>query len=106
MEVKRMINRDRATDGFSESNLLGLETYGAVYYGPLRDQTTGYSHMKVSLLQDSFVRQLWSKIGKKTYIHLIGSSEELLGVPVTVHQTLNLAIGACRIQEVGSQGAQ
>ncbi|XP_071701722.1 protein GFS12 isoform X2 [Rutidosis leptorrhynchoides] len=75
-------------------------------------QTTGYSHMKVSLLQDSFVRELWSKIGKQLYfenIHLvvlsnlyvsphksssgaasvllIGSSDEL-GVPVTVHQTI------------------
>lgn len=75
-------------------------------------QTSGYSHMKVSLLQDSFVRELWSKIGKQTYLEyihsmvlsnlyvspdktssgaasvlLIGSSEEL-GVPVTVHQTI------------------
>ncbi|KAL4579209.1 hypothetical protein LXL04_015347 [Taraxacum kok-saghyz] len=75
-------------------------------------QTTGYSHMKVSLLQDSFVRELWSKIGKQMYLEnihsmvlsnlyvsphksssgaasvlLIGSSEAL-GVPVTVHQTI------------------
>ncbi|KAI3730170.1 hypothetical protein L6452_18847 [Arctium lappa] len=75
-------------------------------------QTIGYSHMKVSLLQDSFVRELWSKIGKQIYLEnihsmvlsnlyvsphksssgaasvlLIGSSDEL-GVPVTVHQTI------------------
>lgn len=66
--------------------------------------------MKVSLLQDSFVRELWTQIGKRVYLEmihplvisnlynspdkisasaasvlLIGSSEEL-GVPVTVHQ--------------------
>ncbi|KAI3687414.1 hypothetical protein L1987_81110 [Smallanthus sonchifolius] len=75
-------------------------------------QTTGYSHMKVSLLQDSFVRELWSKVGKQVYLEnihsmvlsnlyvsphksssgaasvlLIGSSDEL-GVPLTVHQTI------------------
>lgn len=66
--------------------------------------------MKVSLLQDSFVRELWNRIGKRLYLEmihplvisnlynspdkisasaasvlLIGSSEEL-GAPVTVHQ--------------------
>lgn len=66
--------------------------------------------MKVSLLQDSFVRELWTRIGKRVYLEmihplvisnlynspdkisasaasvlLIGSSEEL-GAPVTVHQ--------------------
>ncbi|CAN8244047.1 unnamed protein product [Cochlearia groenlandica] len=74
--------------------------------------TTGYSHLKVSLLQDSFVRELWNHIGKRIYLEmvhplvisnlynspdkvtasaasvlLIGSSEEL-GAPVTVHQTI------------------
>ncbi|XP_010546931.1 PREDICTED: protein GFS12 isoform X2 [Tarenaya hassleriana] len=74
--------------------------------------TAGYSHLKVSLLQDSFVRELWDRIGKKVYLEvihplvisnlynppekisasaasvlLIVSSEEL-GVPVTVHQTI------------------
>ncbi|KAL1197808.1 Protein GFS12 [Cardamine amara subsp. amara] len=74
--------------------------------------TTGYSHLKVSLLQDSFVRELWNQIGKRVYLQmihplvisnlynspdkisasaasvlLIGSSEEL-GAPVTVHQTI------------------
>ncbi|EOA22149.1 hypothetical protein CARUB_v10002715mg [Capsella rubella] len=74
--------------------------------------TTGYSHLKVSLLQDSFVRELWNQIGKRVYLEmihplvisnlynspdkisasaasvlLIGSSEEL-GAPVTVHQTI------------------
>uniref|UniRef100_A0A5B6YV66 Putative inactive serine/threonine-protein kinase lvsG n=1 Tax=Davidia involucrata TaxID=16924 RepID=A0A5B6YV66_DAVIN len=75
-------------------------------------QATGYSHLKVSLLQDSFVREIWNRIGKQAYLEtihpsvisnlyiaphkssaaaasvlLIGSSEEL-GVPVTVHQTI------------------
>ncbi|KAK8573029.1 hypothetical protein V6N12_029068 [Hibiscus sabdariffa] len=75
-------------------------------------QTTGYSHLKVSLLQDSFVREVWNQIGKQTYLEtihpsvisnlyisphkssaaaasvlLICSSEEL-GVPITVHQTI------------------
>jgi WD repeat-containing protein 81 len=73
-------------------------------------QAPEYSHLKVSLLQDSFVRELWKKLGKQTYIEkvhplvianlcnspnkitasaasivLIGSSEEL-GIPITVHQ--------------------
>ena len=73
-------------------------------------QTTGYSHLKVSLLQDSFVREIWKRIGKQVYLEmihplvlsnlyisphkssaasasvlLIGSSEEL-GVPITIHQ--------------------
>ncbi|XP_031256379.1 protein GFS12 [Pistacia vera] len=75
-------------------------------------QTTGYSHLKVSLLQDSFVREIWNRVGKQAYLEtihplvisnlyfaphkisasaasvlLIGSSEEL-GVPITVHQTI------------------
>ncbi|GAY35570.1 hypothetical protein CUMW_017090 [Citrus unshiu] len=66
----------------------------------------------VSLLQDSFVREIWNRIGKQAYLEmvhplvisnlyaaphkssasaasvlLIGSSEEL-GVPITVHQTI------------------
>ncbi|XVE82350.1 hypothetical protein DITRI_Ditri15bG0141500 [Diplodiscus trichospermus] len=75
-------------------------------------QTTGYSHLKVSLLQESFVREIWNQIGKQAYLEkihplvisnlyvsphkisaaaasvlLICSSEEL-GVPVTIHQTI------------------
>ncbi|KAL5849039.1 hypothetical protein ACOSQ4_007052 [Xanthoceras sorbifolium] len=75
-------------------------------------QTTGSSHLKVSLLQDSFVREIWNRTGKQAYLEtihplvisnlyvaphkssasaasvlLIGSSEEL-GVPITVHQTI------------------
>ncbi|OMO53411.1 hypothetical protein CCACVL1_28649 [Corchorus capsularis] len=71
-----------------------------------------YSHLKVSLLQDSFVRDVWNQIGKQAYLEtihplvisnlynsphkssaaaasvlLICSSEEL-GVPITVHQTI------------------
>ncbi|OEL12775.1 Protein GFS12 [Dichanthelium oligosanthes] len=31
-------------------------------------QAQEYSHLKVALLQDSFVRDLWKKLGKQTYI--------------------------------------
>jgi WD repeat-containing protein 81 len=66
--------------------------------------------LKVSILQDSFVREIWDRVGKQAYLEtihplvisnlsvathkssaaaasvlLIGSSEEL-GVPVTIHQ--------------------
>ncbi|KAJ7955312.1 protein GFS12 isoform X1 [Quillaja saponaria] len=75
-------------------------------------QTTGYSHLKVSLLQDSFMQEIRNQVGKQAYldsIHplvlsnlytsshkssaasasvlLISSSEEL-GVPITIHQTI------------------
>ncbi|KAM7463204.1 hypothetical protein LguiA_031325 [Lonicera macranthoides] len=75
-------------------------------------QATGYSHLKVSLLQGSFVQEVWNRIGKQAYLEkihpvvlsnlyvaphkssaaaasvlLIGSSEEL-GIPITVHQTI------------------
>ncbi|CAM8986013.1 unnamed protein product [Rhodiola kirilowii] len=75
-------------------------------------QAAGYSRLKVSLLQESFVRGIWNKIGKQAYLAalhpmvisnlylsrhksseaaasvlLIGSSEEL-GVPITVNQTI------------------
>ncbi|KAL2324447.1 hypothetical protein Fmac_023505 [Flemingia macrophylla] len=67
---------------------------------------------KVSLLQDSFVREIWNRVGKQAYLEnihplvlsnlcispdkssassasvlLISSSEEL-GVPITIHQTI------------------
>ncbi|KAJ1283647.1 hypothetical protein BS78_03G144300 [Paspalum vaginatum] len=75
-------------------------------------QAPEYSHLKVALLQDSFVQDLWKKLGKQTYIEkvhplvisnlnnshnkiissaastvLIVSSEEL-GIPITIHQTI------------------
>ncbi|KAJ8766259.1 hypothetical protein K2173_022318 [Erythroxylum novogranatense] len=75
-------------------------------------QTTGYSHLKVSLLQVSFVQEIWNLIGKQAYLEklhplvisnlhgvphktsaiaasvlLIGTSEEL-GIPITVNQTI------------------
>ncbi|KAK6146264.1 hypothetical protein DH2020_020133 [Rehmannia glutinosa] len=75
-------------------------------------QATGYSHLKVSLLQGSFMQEIWNRIGKQAYLEtihpliisnlcvtpqksstaaasvlLIGSSEEL-GLPITVHQTI------------------
>ncbi|KAL6990175.1 Protein gfs12 [Sarracenia purpurea var. burkii] len=75
-------------------------------------QASGYLYLKVSLLQESFVREIWNRVGKQAYLEtihplvilnlyvaphkssaaaasvlLIGSSEEL-GVPATVHQTI------------------
>lgn len=73
-------------------------------------QTLEYSHLKVSLLQESFVREIWKCLGKQIYLEklhpliiynlcnsfkktfasassvlLICSSEEL-GIPITLHQ--------------------
>lgn len=73
-------------------------------------QTTGYSHLKVSILQDSFVQEIWNRVGKQAFLEtihplvilnlnaaahkssaaaasvlLLGSSEEL-GIPITIHQ--------------------
>lgn len=78
-------------------------------------QLAGSLHLKISLLQDSFVRKVWKHLGKQAYLEklhplvisnlcncpnrvtasaasvlLIGSSEEL-GLPVTIHQV----IGEC-----------
>ncbi|KAL5564623.1 hypothetical protein UlMin_027787 [Ulmus minor] len=75
-------------------------------------QTTGYSRLKVSLLQESLVREIWNQVGRQVYLEmihplvisnllatahkssaaaaavvLIGSSEEL-GIPITIHQTI------------------
>ncbi|XP_021636933.2 protein GFS12 isoform X2 [Hevea brasiliensis] len=75
-------------------------------------QTPGYSHLKVSLLQGSFVQEIWNLIGKQAYLEtihpsvisnlyvsphkssaavasvlLIGTSEEL-GAPITLNQTI------------------
>eukprot|EP00257_Ricinus_communis_P016496 XP_015574682.1 protein GFS12 [Ricinus communis] len=75
-------------------------------------QATGYSHLKVLLLQGSFVQEIWNLMGKQAYLEtihplvisnlyiaphkssaavasvlLIGTSEEL-GVPITVSQTI------------------
>ncbi|ERN01930.1 protein GFS12 isoform X1 [Amborella trichopoda] len=75
-------------------------------------QTTEYSHLKVALLQNSFVRDIWKQLGKQAYLEkihpsvisnlymlphkntasaasvlLIGSCEEL-GVPISIHQTI------------------
>ncbi|WCJ23220.1 protein serine/threonine kinase protein tyrosine kinase ATP binding protein kinase [Euphorbia peplus] len=75
-------------------------------------QTTGYSHLKVLLLQGSFVQEIWNLVGKQAYLEtihpsvisnlyiaphkgsaavasvlLIGTSEEL-GVPITFNQTI------------------
>ncbi|VAI88898.1 unnamed protein product [Triticum turgidum subsp. durum] len=36
--------------------------------GEFAAEAPEYSHLKVSLLQDSFVRELWKKLGKRTYI--------------------------------------
>ncbi|KAL6850326.1 hypothetical protein ACP4OV_020953 [Aristida adscensionis] len=92
-------------------------------------QTPEYSHLKVALLQDSFARELWMKLGKRTYIEkihpllianlynspnkitasaastvLIGSSEEL-GIPITVHQTV-LPLVHCFGKGLSSDGIE
>ena len=79
-------------------------------------QTAGYSHLKLSLLQVSFVQELWNIIGKQTYLELlhplvisnlyiaphkssaavasvllIGTSEEL-GVPIRVNRVIVLKV--------------
>ncbi|VFQ76966.1 unnamed protein product [Cuscuta campestris] len=75
-------------------------------------QSVGSSHLKISILQGSFVQEMWDRIGKQVYLEtihplvitnlsinphkdsaasaavlLIGSSEEL-SMPITVHQTI------------------
>jgi len=75
-------------------------------------QAVGPSHLKISILQGSFVQEIWDRIGKQAYLEtihplvisnlflsshktsaaaasvlLIGSSEEL-GIPIMVHQVL------------------
>ncbi|XP_019171266.1 PREDICTED: protein GFS12 isoform X1 [Ipomoea nil] len=75
-------------------------------------QAVGPSHLKISILQGSFVQEIWDRIGKQAYLEtihplvisnlflsshktsaaaasvlLIGSSEEL-GIPIMVHQTI------------------
>ncbi|XP_047323104.1 protein GFS12 [Impatiens glandulifera] len=90
-------------------------------------QATGYSHLKFSLLQDSFMREIWNCIGKQAYLEcihplvisnlwvspdkssaaaasvlLICSSEEL-GIPVTVQQTI-LPLIQCFGRGISSDG--
>ncbi|KAF3777824.1 GFS12 protein [Nymphaea thermarum] len=75
-------------------------------------QSSEYSHLKVLLLQNSFMREVWKIVGKRSYLQkihpliisnlyllahknsassasvlLIASCEEL-GIPVTIHQTI------------------
>ncbi|XP_078435452.1 protein serine/threonine kinase isoform X2 [Wolffia australiana] len=75
-------------------------------------QIAGCTHLKVSILQDSFMRKVWKYLGQSVYLEkvhplvisnicncpnkstasaasvlLIGSSEEL-GIPITIHQTV------------------
>ncbi|CAN6466622.1 unnamed protein product [Victoria cruziana] len=75
-------------------------------------QASEYSHLKVLLLQNSFMREVWKIVGKRSYLQklhplvisnlyllahkncassasvlLIASCEEL-GIPVTIHQTI------------------
>ncbi|KAG0487736.1 hypothetical protein HPP92_009831 [Vanilla planifolia] len=75
-------------------------------------QASEYSHLKVSILQESFVHDLWKQLGKQAYLEnihpsvisnlcnsldkvsvsvaavvLIGCCEEV-GIPITIHQTI------------------
>ena len=91
--------------------MVGYRTFFLTSYPIIKFlQAAGYSHLKVSILQDSFVQELWKSIGKQKYLEklhpmvlsnlygvlnkstaaaasvlLVGSSEEL-GVPITIHQ--------------------
>ncbi|XP_042422238.1 protein GFS12-like isoform X1 [Zingiber officinale] len=95
-------------------NCLSSGAVKALFFPMIKNvlQASQYSHLKVSLLQDSFMQDLWKKLGKQAYLEkmhslvianlvnppdkaiasasavmLIGSSEEL-GFPITIHQTV------------------
>ncbi|XP_063938393.1 protein GFS12-like [Daucus carota subsp. sativus] len=93
--------------------MVGYRTFFLTSYPIIKFlQAAGYSHFKVSILQDSFVQEFWKSIGKQKYLEklhpmvlsnlygvldkstaaaasllLVGSSEQL-GVPITIHQTI------------------
>ncbi|KAG1326115.1 putative protein GFS12 [Cocos nucifera] len=109
--VEASIRRDWKSASFSVQETIS-EMLSGVTILPSNSQVSEYSHLKVSLLQDSFVRDLWNRLGKQAYLEkihplvisslcnspdkisasaaavlLIGSSEEL-GVPITIQQTI------------------
>ncbi|KAI3737666.1 hypothetical protein L2E82_27676 [Cichorium intybus] len=70
-----------ATDGFSESNLLGLGTYGAVYYGLLRDQEVAIKRMTETKTKEFMAEmKVLCKVHHTNLVELIGyaaSDDEL-----------------------------
>ncbi|CAI9260960.1 unnamed protein product [Lactuca saligna] len=70
-----------ATDGFSESNLLGLGTYGAVYHGLLRDQEVAIKRMTETKTKEFMAEmKVLCKVHHTNLVELIGyaaSDDEL-----------------------------
>ncbi|KAK9054725.1 hypothetical protein SSX86_025804 [Deinandra increscens subsp. villosa] len=69
------------TDGFSESNLLGLGTYGSVYYGLLREQEVAVKRMTATKTKEFIAEmKLLCKVHHTNLVELIGyaaSDDEL-----------------------------
>ncbi|KAF5805330.1 putative protein kinase RLK-Pelle-LysM family [Helianthus annuus] len=69
------------TDGFSESNLLGLGTYGSVYYGLLREQEVAVKKMTATKTKEFIAEmKLLCKVHHTNLVELIGyaaSDDEL-----------------------------
>ncbi|KAL1538301.1 LysM domain receptor-like kinase 3 [Salvia divinorum] len=70
-----------ATDGFSESNLLGHGTYGSVYYGLLQDQEVAVKKMTATKTKEFMAEvKVLCKVHHTNLVELIGytaSGEEL-----------------------------
>uniref|UniRef100_A0A2P2MKG3 LysM domain receptor-like kinase 3 n=1 Tax=Rhizophora mucronata TaxID=61149 RepID=A0A2P2MKG3_RHIMU len=70
-----------ATDGFSDSNLLGHGTYGSVYYGHLRDQEVAVKRMTATKTKEFMAEmKVLCKVHHTNLVELIGyaaSDDEL-----------------------------
>ncbi|KAK6914816.1 LysM domain [Dillenia turbinata] len=70
-----------ATDGFSDSNLLGHGTYGSVYYGALREQEVSIKRMTATKTKEfTSEMKLLCKVHHANLVELIGyaaSEDEL-----------------------------
>ncbi|KAL4560011.1 hypothetical protein LXL04_032159 [Taraxacum kok-saghyz] len=62
-----------ATDGFAESNVVGLGTYGAVYYGLLRDQEVAIKKMTETKTKEFMAEmKVLCKVHHTNLVELIG----------------------------------
>ncbi|XP_057526712.1 lysM domain receptor-like kinase 3 isoform X2 [Amaranthus tricolor] len=62
-----------ATEGFSESNLLGHGTYGSVYYGQLRDQEVAIKRMTATKSKEFMAEmKILSKVHHTNLVELLG----------------------------------
>lgn len=69
-----------ATDGFSDSNLLGHGTYGSVYYGQLQDQEVAIKKMTATKTKEFMAEmKVLCKVHHTNLVELIGytASDEL-----------------------------